>query len=124
MGDNSILTKKNLTKNDICRYMLSECSGYKSSTSIPSEDPDLFSIMDDEIKEDEFSAKQTEDEYFDELQRAQQEEWDAQREYEEKLSDIQDRYPDFDAKEAAFWGEDPEEAERKARIDDYLNNWY
>ncbi len=45
------------------------------------------------------------------------------REYRDRLDSIHDRYPHFNADLAEFNREDPDEAERRARTDDYMNFW-
>ena len=64
------------------------------------------------------------DDELDELEAEQQRQWDEQEEYEHRMRDIHDKYPDFDADVAIFRNEDPDAAERSAMIDDYLNNWF
>ncbi len=125
MGDKSILNKKNITKNDICDYLLSDCVDIYKSRVFDHDMDDMFlsDDEDDQIAEDIRRRKQQEDEGYDELLEAQQRQWDEQEEYEKKLADIEDRYPGFDAKEAALFGEDPEEAEQRAMLDDFSNWW-
>ncbi len=153
MGDPRFLTRGKITSNDICHYLISECEGYDSREFFPGEpiykesdnkkkkfydynDSDYFDDSDGYDNEDDYNDQddfdnfkqpetdEDDEEYMNELEEAQQREWDEQDEYMDKLNSIHDRYPDFDADAAAFRHEDPEEAERNARIDDYFNNWY
>lgn len=123
MGDPRFLSKGKITKNDICNYMLSEIESYnrpqhKSAVHherhYDNDINDYRMYMDTGSNIDE----------LDELDAEQQRQWDEQEEYAQKLRDIHDRYPDFDDRRAAFLGGDPETAEREARTDDYLNNWF
>ncbi len=122
MGDPRFLNKKNITANDICNYMLSECSG----VSKPVRHNYFFEDDLGEGKNDYryYMDKNDDNDDIRELQEAQQKEWDEQEEYEQRMHDIHDKYPDFDAEGAIFRHEDPEAAERDARLDDYLNNWF
>ena len=123
MGDPRFLSKGKITKNDICNYMLSEIESYnrpqhKSAVHherhYDNDINDYRMYMDTGSNIDE----------LDELDAEQQRQWDEQEEYAQKLRDIHDRYPDFDDRRATFLGGDPETAEREARTDDYLNNWF
>ena len=121
MGDKRFLSGNKITKNDICNYILSECndnnrqSGRQKKYSVASYDSDYKRYMDQPTCPDAID----DEEDIEELCEMQQREWDEQEDYERKLQDIHDRYPDFDAEEAAFMGVDPEEAERQALVDDY-----
>ncbi len=122
MGDPKFLSKGKITKNDICNYMLSEIESYKR----PQPQPNIrrSKHYDDNINDyRKYIDTGSEPDDLDELDDVLQSEWDNQEEYEQRLRDIHDRYPDFDDRRAAFLGEDPETAERGARIDNSLLWW-
>ena len=120
MSNPKFISKSGLTKNDICNYMLSEIESYnrpQHKTTIHHS-----KHYDDDINDYRKYMDTSSD--LDELEAEQQRQWDEQEEYEQKLRDIHERYPDFDDRRAAYLGEDPETAERTARTDDYLNYWF
>lgn len=122
MSNPKFISKSGLTKNDICNYMLSEIESYnrpQHKTTIHHS-----KHYDDDINDyRKYMDTSSDLDELDELEAEQQRQWDEQEEYEQKMHAIHDRYPDFDADAAIARGEDPEAAERDARIDDYLLWW-
>ena len=119
MGDPKFLSKSKITKNDICNYMLSEIESYnRPQHQAPiHQSKHYYDDINDYRKYMDPSSD------LDELEAEQQRQWNEQEEYEQKMHAIHDRYPDFDADAAIARGEDPEAAERDARIDDFLLWW-
>lgn len=124
MGDPRFINKSKLTKNDILNYMLSEveedkpiCRQYNTHNSHFND-----SVNDYRTYMDTGNDTDEEDD-LEELEAMRQREWDEQEKYEQKMHSIHDRYPDFDAEAAISRGEDPEAAERDARLDDFLLWW-
>ena len=122
MSNPKFISKSGLTKNDICNHMLSEIESYnrpQHKTTIHHS-----KHYDDDINDyRKYMDTSSDLDELDELEAEQQRQWDEQEEYEQKMHAIHDRYPDFDADAAIARGEDPEAAERDARIDDYLLWW-
>ena len=122
MSNPKFISKSGLTKNDICNYMLSEIESYNR----PQHQATIHHSKhyDDDINDyRKYMDTSSDLDELDELEAEQQRQWDEQEEYEQKMHAIHDRYPDFDADAAIARGEDPEAAERDARIDDYLLWW-
>ena len=124
MGDPKFINKSKLTKNDILNYMLSEVEEDKP---VHRQYNTYNSHHDDSVNDyrnymDTGNDTDEEDD-LEELEAMRQREWDEQEEYEQKMHSIHDRYPDFDAEAAISRGEDPEAAERDARLDDFLLWW-
>ncbi|WP_026659201.1 hypothetical protein [Butyrivibrio sp. AC2005] len=122
MGDPRFLSKSKITKNDICNYMLSEIEDYDR----PVHNHAIFHEQydsDNDYRKFMDSRNDDDIDELDELDAMRQQDWDEQEEYEQKMHDIHEKYPDFDAEGAIFRHEDPEAAERGARLDDYLNWW-
>ena len=123
MSNPKFISKSGLTKNDICNFMLSEIESYNR----PQHQASIHHSKhyDDDINDyRKYMDTSSDLNELDELEAEQQRQWDEQEEYEQKLRDIHERYPDFDDRRAAYLGEDPETAERGARLDDYLNYWF
>ena len=122
MSNPKFISKSGLTKNDICNYMLSEIESYnRPQHKTPIHHSKHY---DDDINDyRKYMDTSSDLDELDELEAEQQRQWDEQEEYEQKMHAIHDRYPDFDADAAIARGEDPEAAERDARIDDYLLWW-
>ena len=122
MRNPKFISKSGLTKNDICNYMLSEIESYnrpQHKTTIHHS-----KHYDDDINDyRKYMDTSSDLDELDELEAEQQRQWDEQEEYEQKMHAIHDRYPDFDADAAIARGEDPEAAERDARLDDFLLWW-
>ena len=122
MSNPKFISKSGLTKNDICNYMLSEIESYNR----PQHQATIHHSKhyDDDINDyRKYMDTSSDLDELDELEAEQQRQWDEQEEYEQKMHAIHDRYPDFDADAAIARGEDPEAAERDARLDDFLLWW-
>ena len=123
MSNPKFISKSGLTKNDICNYMLSEIESYnrpQHKTTIHHS-----KHYDDDINDyRKYMDTSSDLDELDELEAERQRQWDEQEEYEQKLRGIHEKYPDFDDRRASYLGEDPETAERGARLDDYLNYWF